>query len=455
MADPKKRKGIGKLDSLFFTHIYLRHYLKFTTPQFHKEIYHALGDDVQNFVELVAFRGSAKSTIASLSYPLYRAVTGKSRFIILISDTFKQAKIHIANLISELENNKELREDYGDFRSKDEEWTATNLVLNNGVRILSLSKGQKIRGLRHLEFRPDLIIGDDIENPDSVRVKEQRDKTEEWWLSDVIPALADEGKLVLIGSLLHTDSLMARTKGRILTGGWGLLKEYPIIKDGKSLWPERYDEKGLERLQKQIAQSNEGKRFWLREYLLQIVPDEGQIVTKVNYYQKLPTIKVIGIGVDLAISQKQTADNTAFNVAGEGDDGKIYNLYNFSKRLLFNDTLSKLHEIYENYKVLYPGVPIKIGWEDVAYQAVGIEEYTRRYGVKPESIKRTQDKHARLNLLEPRLTSGQILFRETGDEDVVMQILNFGVERYDDLMDAAEISFNLLIRHVAPNVRLL
>lgn len=449
MKKPKERKATGASDCLFFTHIYLRHYLKFTTPEFHKEIYQILGDDKEGFVELIAFRGSAKSTIAAFAYPLYRAVTGKSKFVIIISDTFKQAKIHIANIIAELEHNEELRADYGNFKSKDEEWTATNIVLSNGTRILSLSKGQKIRGLRHLQYRPDLIVADDIENPESVRMKEQRDKTEEWWLSDVIPALADGGKLALVGSLLHTDSLMSRARTRILAGGRGVVREYPIVKDEKCLWAERYTTKDLANLRDSV-----GNRFWLREFLLRIIPDEGQVVSQVHYYNTLPTkITAIAIGVDLAISQKQTADNTAFDVAGEGEDGKIYNLYTHARRLLFNDTLAKLNEIYENYRTLYPNVPIKIGWEEVAYQAVGIEEYTRRYGVKPEGIKRTTDKRARLNLLEPRLTSGQILFRENGDEDLVMEIINFGVERYDDLMDAAEIAFNLLITKVIPRIR--
>ena len=107
---------------------------------------------------------------------MWAALEEKSRFIILISDTFRQAKLNIANIKEELEHNEMILQDYGDVRSN-EEWTATNMLLKNGVRIMAISKGQKIRGLRHRERRPDLIIIDDLENTEGVKTKEQRDKT--------------------------------------------------------------------------------------------------------------------------------------------------------------------------------------------------------------------------------------------------------------------------------------
>ena len=42
--------------------------------------------------------------------------------------------------------------------------------------ILARSRGQKVRGLRHLQFRPRLVIVDDPEDGEWVRTKENRDK---------------------------------------------------------------------------------------------------------------------------------------------------------------------------------------------------------------------------------------------------------------------------------------
>ncbi len=427
------------------------HYVKYATPDFHKEIFEALERGDTEFLELIAFRGSAKSTIASLALALWCAVTGRKHFIIILSDTFSQAKLHIQNIIYELENNELLIKDFGPFKAK-EEWTATNIILAIGVRILSRSRGQKIRGVRHLQYRPDLIVGDDLENSEVVRVKEQRDKTSEWWSSDVLPAIdMDTGMVVLIGNLLHSDSLMARQKALILKEGVGILKEYPIMReDGEILWHQRDTKESIEKLRIRV-----GTRYFQREYLLKLVPEDGQVIKKVHYYQKLPKMKAISIGVDLAISQKETADYTAINVIGKGEDNNFYNLRNIAGRWNFNTTLTQINETYKHYRGAHAGIPLFLGIEDVAFQRSAIEEYHRRFGVKPKAVKVSKDKRARLEAIEPYFVSEQVFFREEGDEDVVSEILNFGIEAHDDRMDAFEISLSQLLDMAQPNIRLL
>lgn len=46
------------------------------------------------------------------------------------------------------------------------------------MRVLSRSRGQKIRGLKHRQHRPSLIIADDVEGLDWVRTQENRDKSD-------------------------------------------------------------------------------------------------------------------------------------------------------------------------------------------------------------------------------------------------------------------------------------
>ena len=447
----KGRRKWTRVSLGIFIYVYLGHYIKFNTPDFHKEIFADLERTDLEFLELLAFRGSAKSTIASLALALWSGVTDRKHFIILLADTFGQSKLHIQNIIYELENNELLAKDWGPFKTR-EEWTATNIILAIGTRILSRSRGQRIRGLRHLQYRPDLIVGDDVENAELVRTKEQRDKTGEWWAAEVVPALDTEGgMLVLIGTLLHNDSLLARQKELILKEGIGILKEFPIVtEDGVILWPERFNQKSIDKLRVKV-----GARFFQREYLLKLVAEEGQIISSVRYYSKLPKIKAISIGVDLAISQKESADYTSINVLGQGVDNNFYNLKNVAQRWNFNDTIENIHDIWLDYRNAYQGLPLHLGIEDVAYQRAAIEEYQRRFTVKPNGIKRVRDKRARLESIEPYFASGQVFFRENGDEDLINEILNFGVEAHDDRMDSFEISLSQIITVAQPNIRLL
>jgi hypothetical protein len=57
-----------------------------------------------------------------------------------------------------------------------------------------------VRGLRHLQHRPKLVVVDDPEDGELVRTKENRDKADRWLHSEVMPGLdARKGKLVVIG----------------------------------------------------------------------------------------------------------------------------------------------------------------------------------------------------------------------------------------------------------------
>ena len=52
-----------------------------------------------------------------------------------------------------------------------------------------------------------------------------------------------------------------------------------------------------------------------------------------------------------------------------------------------------------------------------------------------------QDKRGRLALTSHAVQSGQVLFPRQGAEDLINQLTNFGIEKYDDLADA----FSLLV----------
>jgi len=428
----------------YFTFIYLAHYIKSPVPDFHWELYKYLEKDGNGLAEIVAFRGSAKSTIASLALPLWSALFDKRNFIIIISDTNTQAKQIISNIIYELENNELIRADFGSMKMTSEDWTATNILLKNEVRVMSRSRGQKMRGLRHKQFRPDLIICDDIENIDDVKKKEGRDKTEDWFFSDCYPCMDSKtGKMVVLGNLLHQDSFVSRLKVKIPLIKGAFYREFPLIdQDGTNLWPEEYTDEKVDNIRKM------GNAFFMREYCLIIIPQDDQLIKRVGYYHKLPKLRRIAIAADLAISQSESADRTAINVAGEGEGefrAKYYNLRNVAGRWNFNEALTQIYAMYKSIAIAYPGITIILGIEDVAYQKAAIEEFRRRFGINVKGIKQTKDKRARLEIMVPYIENEQILFAREGQEDLVQEMLGFGVEKHDDRVDAAEMSWRLLI----------
>ena len=161
---------------LGFSLIYLTGYFTDPPATFHPQLVHALEDEKERRLLVLGFRGSGKSTFGSLALPLWAALEhpDKYPFIILISDSARQATLNIAAIKTELETNQLIKQDYGEIKGNviddftlkgdSDEWQKQNMVLSNGVRILARSRGQKVRGLRHLQYRPKLVVVDDPED---------------------------------------------------------------------------------------------------------------------------------------------------------------------------------------------------------------------------------------------------------------------------------------------------
>lgn len=87
-------------------------------------------------------------------------------------------------------------------------------------------------------YRPDLIIADDVEDMASVKTREGRNKTFDWYTSEIIPAGDTNTKRIAVGNLLHEDSLLMRLKDRIDAKEIdGMFYEWPIMRKNHSMWP--------------------------------------------------------------------------------------------------------------------------------------------------------------------------------------------------------------------------
>ena len=450
IKNQKLRTHITKQSHLWFFHIYLSHYVKYPTAAFQKDMFALTENESIKNIAIVAFRGSAKSTIMNLSYPIW-AVLGKQqkKFVLILGQTQQQARQHLKNLKYELEGNNLLKADLGPFEEQEDEWHSYSLVLPKyNARISAASSEQSVRGLRHGPYRPDLIICDDIEDIASVKTQESRDKTHQWLTTEVMPAGDKHTRMVIVGNLLHEDSLLMRIRDSISNKELdGIYREYPLKNEkGDCLWPGKYP------TQEVIV--NEMKRIgsytaWQREYMLNIVTDNDRVIYPewIKYYNDLPTkehpatrYRFSAIGVDLAISKNDSADYTAMvtaQVYGYRDDLKVYILPNpVNKRLSYLETLDQIKNLSnvnqdENRPKLYI--------ENVGYQQAIIEQL-RHDGIYADGVSpHGQDKRARLALTSHLVQQGKVFFPLKGAEILIKQITGFGMEKYDDLADAFSI----------------
>ena len=451
VKDQKVRISITKESHWYFFHFYLGHYVKYPTAPFQKEIIMLTEDDTVRNLFVVAFRGSGKSTIITTSYPIW-AILGKQqkKFVLIICQTKIQAKQNMMNLRRELESNTLLRNDLGPFQEENDEWGSSSIVFSNtGARIMVASTEQSIRGIRHNEHRPDLIICDDVEDIASTKTREGRDKTYKWLKGEIIPAGDRNTKLVIIGNLLHEDSLLMRLKDDIRDEKIdGVIKEYPIVKNGKILWPGKYP--NMEEVEKDKKQVGD-EVSWQREYLLRIIATDDQVIDPsiIKYYDRLPptnhyAYRGIYASVDLAISQKDSADYTAIvsaMVFGRRDKLRVYILPNpIVKKINFPNQVILLKE-YSN--TILKRSDDRLFVEGIGYQEA-LPQMLETMGINATAVKPTVDKRTRLALTVPMIQSGMVLFPQKGAEEIIRQIVGFGVEKHDDIADA----FSMLLSQI-------
>lgn len=465
LADQHIRTTITKESHYWFFHLYFSQYVKYPTADFQKEIFAITEDESIKLSVLVAFRGSGKSTIITMSYPLW-AILGKQqkKCVVIISQTQQQARIHFANIKRELEGNELLRADLGPFQEEAEEWGSYSLIIPRfDAKIVAVSSEQSIRGIRHGSNRPDLIICDDVEDLNSVKTRESRNRNHDWFTGEIMPLGDKNTRVLMVGNLLHEDSLLMRVKDIIdkkeISATY---KEYPIYDDEKRiLWPGKYQSMDEIEAERKL---NTDDRNWQREYRLKIISGFDQIVKKewIRYYDNIPVpryktedeyVSTI-TGVDLAISEKDTADYTSMvsaHIFGHlRSEFRIYVLPNIvNERIDFPTTLKKITEIAETKH--FRDIMNYIYIEDVAYQKAAVQALREQgiYGVEGVSVNGA-DKRARLNAITPLLQSGRILFPRYGAEDLIQQLLYFGKERHDDLVDAFVIAMTQI---VTSNVR--
>ncbi len=438
---------------------YFPHYIKHGTASFQREIFQLTErEDVKNLF-ICGFRGCAKSTILSLSFPIW-SILGKrqKKFVVIVCQTQAQAKQRMMNLRQELEQNQLLKNDLGPFSEESNEWGSSTLVFSNyGARITAASMEQSIRGLIHGPYRPDLIILDDVEDMDSTRTKEGRDKAYNKLKGDIIPAGDQDTQLVIVGNLLHEDSLLMRikreVKENIIEGDF---KEYPLIdENGNCLWPGKYpDSEAIEAEKKKVGNDI----AWQREYLLHIVPPGDQVIPRewIQYYDgSVPAdCRVVYIGVDIAKSMEDTADYTAMVCIGIRGYGKDFRAYVFqhplNKRIRLPETLEQIQNLYGSLKKSFKWVNILI--ESVGTQGMAAQILTDQ-NYPAEEVRVVTDKRTRLMIISHLIQNGRILFPRHGSEDLIQQIVGLGVERFDDLADALTIIGGKLIDAGTPYIK--
>jgi predicted phage terminase large subunit-like protein len=143
------------------------------------------------------------------------------------------------------------------------------------------------------------------------------------------------------------------------------------------------------------------------------------------------------MGVDLAITQKDSADKFAICVLGMDKFKNRYVLDYLDKHLRFGEQTRAIIDFYEKWK------PIRVCIETNAYQDAQYQhlkdDYDTDMRLKP--VNQLKDKITRAWKLEPFFENRKMFFRKGGNMHLMVeQLVLFPNYRYKDLFDALDLA---------------
>lgn len=384
---------------------------------------------------MAAPRGHAKSTVVSLFYVLWSALTGRNQFILLVSKTQALAAQLLRSIRIELETNQGLIGEYANQVTG--RWNETEIVMANGCMIAAAGAGKQLRGIRNMQHRPDLVIVDDLEGEEYVRRRDNREKLKHWFQSTLSNTMhPSKGRMVVVGTVLHPYSLLSELVNPNLFPAFVKMR-FQAIENDQAIFPDRFSKQKLDEIKAEI-----GSYAFACEYQNQPVDVESKMfqTSWLSYYDAVPSNLYVITAIDPAVSESESADYTAAITIGfDAKTNAIYVLDIYRKRGTVDNHARAIQAIYQRFN------PSMIYVEDMAFQAVWrqvIYDAASRNGINLplRGIKNLKDKQLRIQSLQSMFENGKILLRRDMREFIEDEYDIYPNSDHDDMLDALEVA---------------
>ena len=419
-----------------FINRYFYDYLKFDTPDFHREIYNLLQNEDR--IALAAPRGFAKSMICSVFYPAWLATYGHRKDICIISASVNLAIELLRKIKTCFENNASYLTIFGDVRSS--KWTENHIILANGVNIRAKGAGGQIRG-----FRPDVLSIDDFETDESVVSEDQRKKLRNWLFKACLNTLLPDGQFVMIGTILHQLSIL---NDMLETPNNWKKRRYTAYIDGvedegHELWAEARPHAWLQERKAEI-----GSFAFASEFMNDPKADEASPIQSkhIRFWEELPAQYSAVITVDPAYSEEDKSDWKVASLVFIDTQLNRYLARYIHTHAPMGEFIDAVLNMYEQNRgvVTAIGIP-NSGTEKMFYQTVLKRAEERKiYApfVELKNVFQTQGGNTVRRKKDRIVASLQPLFEQgkyyihADHHEAKDELLTIGSSRHDDIVDS-------------------
>lgn len=285
---------LSATDSIFYSRFFFPKTARQKSPKAHELMWAKL-DNLSRYVSLMVFRGAGKTTLLRL-YTSKRIAFGISRTILYIGKSQDQARRSVEWIMRQVETNTLWA---GTFRlRKGNKWTSEEIEIYHGtdeipIRVIALGITGSTRGINVDDWRPDLIVVDDVIDEENSLTPEQREKTEDFLLGSIKNSLSPTSespaaKMVFLNTLLDGEDAISRCDK---DPQWDSVRISVFDERGKSSWPERWSTQEL-KAEKASYVARGKLPLWMREMECKIVSGELSAFKPqlLQYYDILPDV---------------------------------------------------------------------------------------------------------------------------------------------------------------------
>lgn len=276
-VSPQEAVDLGATDPLFYARYFFPKTVRQASPKFHEELWHLYETPHARYCAAEVFRGGAKTTLFRL-FASRRIAYALSRTILFVGVNQAHPARSVEWLIRAVKFNSLWAQAFG--LRVGSKWTGTEIDIYHGidevpVRVLAFGILGGVRGINIDDYRPDLIIGDDIIDDESAASEDQRIKTVSLWFGAIKESLAPRSENPGAKQLLGGTPIDKGDVNELCQSDpeWRSVRRGIFDENGHSVWPERWTTEELIK-EKQAAIARNQLSIWLREKECQITAQE-------------------------------------------------------------------------------------------------------------------------------------------------------------------------------------
>lgn len=460
--------ALGAADDEFYCRHFFPKTFRMPSPPMHRAISNALENPAYRFVNLQCYRGSAKTTRLR-TFCSKRIAYRMSKTILFIGGSEPAASRSIQWLRGQVERNKLWTSTFGLRPGK--KWHETEIEIISDVDgsstwVIGVGITSNIRGINFDDYRPDLIIADDVLTDENVLTKDSRDKTTDLLLGAVAKSLISEveepnAKLCMLQTPLHREdaSMMAAKSPMWHTERFSCwtpeTEDLPLDRQMSS-WEAMFPTPTLRAEKRSMIAMGKQKVFMRESEVKLTSPDTSAFQPQLISYYHPGELRGAGTSV-LSIDPVPPPSDRELqkNMAGKDFEciavqTRINGNYYLREYHLMQGhdpswTLAKTFELALKYRVSYIAV------DATAYQAVlkwlletEMKRKRQYYSVIAEKSNRSKFNKI-VDTIGPLLALRKYFILPEAHEEFIEQLTEYPSVAHDDLLDCCAIGLRALI----------